>query len=667
MPIVSYKWIVAASIVTCLAATVQPHHTTGSALRLARRAATRPASVVRIARIFGNGAVLQRDVPMPVWGWATPGARVTVTLGAAKKVTIAQADSAWRVSFPPRGVGQPVTLAAAVDGANESVSDIIFGDVWIASGQSNMEWTLARANNGKAEVAAANDRNLREFKIPNSWSWNAEDELTGGMWNAASPATAGAMSAVAYFFARELRTHINVPIGIINNAWGGAAVAPYISRGAQHLDDAAWATVKNTELQYKARMRDSLEKRLGTLPVADAGLVNGQAVWSAINLDESGWRTIHAPGAWEHNGYAGLDGVAWLRRTFILTAAQARTGAKLALGPIDDDDITWINGVEVGRTEGYFRVREYAVPSSALHEGNNVITVRVTDGTGDGGLTGDTSQLFIESAGAKISLAGDWRFRVGMASFNDDGQHINKIPTILYNRMMHPIAPLPFKGVIWYQGESNSNNDEQAKAYRESFATLIESWRKELNGGRSAFPFLWVQLPNYGKIEAMPPANAGWAYLRESQNAALSLPNTGQAITIDVGEATNLHPTNKRDVGVRLALIARASMYHQPVEFLGPKFGKQQIDGQQIVLTFTNASGLRTRAPGDSIQGFAIAGVDKQWKWARARIVRNTVVVSSDEVMNPVAVRYAWGNSPRNPNLYNNAALPMAPFRTDNW
>lgn len=625
------------------------------------------ASTVRLARIFSDGMVLQRNAPLPVWGWATPGASILVRLGAEAKRTTAKADSSWQVTFSPRPAGNPVELSASVTDAREVVRNVVFGDVWVASGQSNMEWSLSLVRNGAAEIASASDSNLREYKVPNTWSWDAEKDLAGGKWNITTPATAGSMSGVAYFFARELRSTVKVPIGIVNTAWSGAAIDPYMSRTALKLDDIAWQNIKTNELQYKQRVRDSLEQRLGKLPTVDEGMINGEAVWAAAGYDDGAWRTIRSPGAWERNGYAGLDGVVWLRRTFTLSAADARQGARLSLATIDDDDVTWINGVEVGRTSGYALQRSYTVPAAALREGSNVLVVRISDGSGDGGIIGDSSQVFIQSGNTRQTLAGDWKFRVGRASFSDDGQHINKIPAILYNRMMSPIARLPFTGVIWYQGESNANNDAQAQAYREKFATMIQSWRKELNGGRGDFAFLWAQLPNYGRIDATPPSNAGWAYLRESQAAALSLPNTGQAVTIDVGEATNLHPTNKQDVGKRLALIARAMVYKQPVEFSGPVCKNYRVDGKQIALSFTKAAGLKTAVAGDSVRGFAIAGADRQWKWANARISGNTVTVWSDEVSSPVAVRYAWGNSPRDPNLYNGAGLPAAPFRTDRW
>lgn len=625
------------------------------------------ASYVRFARIFSDGMVLQRNASIPVWGWASPGASIVVKLGTETERTTANSDSTWQVQFSARPVGKPLALSATVDGSQQTVRNIVFGDVWIASGQSNMEWALSLARNGAAEIAAARDSNLREYKVPNTWAWDPEKDVAGGKWNIATPTTVGTMSGVAFFFARELRNAVKVPIGIVNTAWSGAAIDPYISRSALQLDDAAWQGIKNSEMQYKQRIRDSLELRLGKLPTADEGMMNGQATWAAVGYDDSAWRTVRAPGAWERNGYAGLDGTVWLRRTFTLSAAEAKQNAKLGLGTIDDDDVTWINGVEVGRTSGYYLPRNYDVPASVLREGNNVIVVRVSDGTGDGGIIGDTSQVFVQAGNSKHTLAGEWKFRVGMASFSDDGQHINKIPAILYNRMMHPIARLPFTGVIWYQGESNANNDAQAQAYRAKFATLIQSWRREVNGGRSDFPFLWAQLPNYGRVDATPPANAGWAYLRESQAAALSLPNTGQAVTIDIGEATNLHPTNKQEVGKRLALIARAMVYKQAVEFSGPVYSEHRVDGQQMAVSFTKSAGLKTWVAGDSVRGFAIAGADKQWKWANARVSGNTVVVWSDDVMTPVAVRYAWGNSPRDPNLYNGAGLPAAPFRTDRW
>lgn len=634
------------------------------AIGLAVPSRAQQANPIRVARIFSDGVVLQRSVPVTIWGWAPPNRMLNVQLNKFTKSARAGADSSWYVQLPAHGVADSGSIVITSNGFTQTIKDVKFGDVWIASGQSNMEWKLADSKGGAQEVASANDPLLRQFKIPNGWSWNPEKELAGGAWASFNTKTAGDFSGVAYFFAKSIRKEIGVPIGIINAAWSGAAIEPYISRSAQRLSDSAWKRIVDTETNYNRTVREGLVAKLGELPTTDAGMVNGAAPWAAADLDESAWKSIPVPGAWERNGYAGLDGVVWLRTSFDLSADEAKRATSLTLGPVDDDDITWINGVEVGRTSGYFVRRQYTVPANALRAGRNVLTVRVVDGAGDGGIMGAAGEPFLDIGGTKKPLAGSWKIRIGVASFREDAQHVNKIPTGAYNRMIEPLRRFPIKGVIWYQGESNSNNDAQATAYRAQFATLIRSWRAELSDGVDVFPFFWAQLPNYGTVDANPPASGGWALIREAQSAALSLPNTGQAVIFDVGEAANLHPTNKTDVGERLALAARAVAYKQSIEYSGPVYKSHAIAGNKIIITFTHANGIKlTNAPGERSE-FAIAGADNKFVWANARVVGNQVEVWSDEVSAPLYVRYAFSNSPKSATLFNGAGLPASPFRT---
>jgi sialate O-acetylesterase len=313
--------------------------------------------------------------------------------------------------------------------------------------------------------------------------------------------------------------------------------------------------------------------------------------------------------------------------------------------------------------------RSYDVPASVLHAGANVIAIRVADGGGGGGIGGSTIVPHLEIAGTSHPLPTEWKFRIGELALGMDGQRINKVPAVTYNRMVYPLLPMPIKGVIWYQGESNANNAAEARAYRTQFATLIRSWRRELNGGKGAdFPFLWVQLPNFGPVDSEPPSMSAWALQRESMQAALALPNTGQAITIDVGEAGDIHPKNKQDVGRRLGLVGRRVAYREPVVSSGPTYRSHSIDGSRVTLTFDHiAGGLMTSAADGNVGAFAVAGTDRKFYWAKARIEGDHVVVSSERVRQPVAVRYAWANDPPDPNLYSKAGLPAAPFRTDGW
>ena len=622
------------------------------------------AGRLTMPRIFGDGMVLQRDQPIVVWGWSTPGATVTVRIDREARPAKADRSGAWTATLPARSAGGPTRVVVAATGDSLVFSNVLFGDVWVASGQSNMEFTVAQSANADAAIAAANDLTIREFKVPTSWANAPERDLAGGSWLTADPEHVGSFSAVAYFYARHLRPSVHVPIGIINTTWGGSNIQTWISRDAQHIDDRAWAAIQQGEATRDRAVRDSLHAMLGdALPDVDSGLVDGAARWADPALDDKSWKPIRVPAYWESQGYPGLDGVAWYRLDFSLDAAELRAGVALICPAIDDDDITWVNGVEIGRTSGYNVRRSYAIPASALHAGRNVLTVRVTDYSGGGGINEGPSLVV---GGTSRPLDGTWKFKVGRVTIGTDGQRINKIPTVLYNKMVYPMLPLSIKGVLWYQGESNANNAQQAMAYRNQFATLIRSWRREWSGGRSQFPFLWVQLPGYGRPDSIPVSQPGWALQRESMEAALALPKTGRAIAIDLGGAAELHPRNKEDVGARLALVGRKVAYGETVDASGPTFRSMTTRGDTAVVTFDYAAkGIVAR--GGELGGFAIASADRRFVWAKAKIVGNRVYVWSDAVHAPAAVRYAWANFPEKANLYGTNGLPAAPFRTDYW
>ena len=621
-----------------------------------------------LPKLFADGMVIQRGVRVPVWGWAAAGTAVTVLFGQQNRHTTADGNGRWSVSFPPLAAGGPLSLTVEASGRRLTIDKVLVGDVWIASGQSNMEWPLSLSENSAQEIASANDSSLREFKIPISWSERPTNDLVGGSWSPADAKHVGAFSAVAYYFARELRTARRVPIGIINTTWGGSAIETWLSAPSQGLaanDPARGLAAERARVDSIAA---ALRARFGNL-TSDPGLIDGNAVWAAPTLGDAGWSPIPVPASWERAGYDALDGVAWYRTSFTLDATEAERGATLSLGPIDDDDITWVNGVEIGRTAGYNIPRRYAIPSSALRAGTNVIAVRVADYGGGGGINGSADQIALDVGGVARPLAGTWRFRIGELKLGLDGQRVNKVPAITYNRMIAPVLPMPIKGVIWYQGESNANNDEQARNYRAQFRKLITSWRAAWAGGGREFPFLWVQLPNFGSPDTVPALGGGaWAIQRESMAAALSLPNTGQAITIDVGDPNDIHPRNKRDVGHRLALVARRVAYGERMLTSGPTYRSHTIQDGRAMIRFANVgAGLVSHAADGSVGAFAIAGADRRFVRAQARIEGDRIIVWSDAVPDPVAVRYAWANNPSDATLYNRDGLPAAPFRTDSW
>ena len=618
---------------------------------------------LRLSRLVGDGMVMQRNASVPVWGWARPGQDVVVTFDRKTHRAKADASGHWKVTLPPRGAGGPHQMTVAANGQRVQVRDILIGDVWLASGQSNIEWTVADSRNAAQEIAAARDPRIRHFKVPQSWAPAPEETLAGGEWKVANPANVGDFSAVGYFFARELRKHVDVPIGLINASWGGSRIEPWMSADALQLGENALETVMQQERAHEESVLQKLRAKIGDLPTHDAGLATGRALWADPALDDGRWDRVAVPGLWEAAGYEGMDGIGWYRTNVDLTEQEARAGVRLGLGMIDDSDISWVNGHEVGRTAGWNEPRVYDVPASALRAGRNVVAIRVEDTGGGGGIHGGPELLYVETPGGRRPLAGAWKFKVGAVSVSTDGRK-NQLPTLLFNKMIHPLLPYPIKGALWYQGESNASPND-ALRYREHFTTLIRDWRTRWGVGD--FPFLWVQLANFMQPDSAPSESA-WALLRESQSAALTLPNTGQAVAIDIGEAGDIHPRNKQDVGLRLALAARKVAYGQDIVHSGPAYRAHEVSDGRIVVSFDHAGGgLLARGQEKAVREFAIAGPDRRFVWANAEIQGDRVVVWSDRVSNPVAVRYAWGDNPEGANLYNREGLPASPFRTDRW
>jgi sialate O-acetylesterase len=384
--------------------------------------------------------------------------------------------------------------------------------------------------------------------------------------------------------------------------------------------------------------------------------------WFSSGTDVAPWFTMKVPQLWE--GLLGeIDGIVWYSFLLDLPKEDAGNAAAIQFGPIDDNDITWVNGQTVGHTEGYTINRQYNIPENVLVAGNNQITVKVSDFSGGGGFYGKGDDMYLEVNGKRYSLAGNWHYKPAVTNkqFNYVELSPNMQPSLLFNAMINPLTKFQIAGAIWYQGENNAG---QAYNYKTLFATLINDWRKQWH---SEFPFYWVQLANYQAKDAIP-AESNWAELRQAQSLTLSLPNTGQAVITDIGEANDIHPKNKQDVGRRLALIALNKTYGKTnLAYSGPTFHSMEVNGSKAVISFDNiGTGLTTTSKYGYVEGFTIAGKDKKFFWAKAYIERDKVVVYSDNVGEPVAVRFAWANNP-DVNLYNKEGLPAAPFQTDDW
>ena len=612
-----------------------------------------------VSRLFSDGMIAQRNAAVPVWGTAPSGTSVTLSFDGAFQEVEAGPDGTWRGTLEPHPAGGPHILTISAGDQTLDIQDVWFGDVWIASGQSNMEWVVADAADAENEIRAANDPLIRHFKVPRSWAYKPEYTLAGGEWHKADSTHVRAFSAVGYYFARSLRTSVDVPVGIINTSWGGSRIEPWMDPEALAMDPDELAAILVADERQIENLKRGFKERHDASETEDPGLKDSVAVWADPDLNTTTWDDIVVPSNWEAAGYPGLDGVAWYRTTVELSQAQMGSGqAILHLSQIDDDEMTWVNGTLVGQTWGWTIPRVYSIPTGVLQPGRNTIAIRVQDGLANGGMLGDAEAIRLETASASIPLAGTWKFRIGQFVLNQDGR-ANQLPTLLYNKMIHPLLSFPITGFLWYQGESNAGGEDAVK-YAGQFSSLISSWRAAW--GIAEAPFLFVQLASYHP--ALPePGESDWAVLRESQSAALALPEVGQAITIDIGNAEDIHPRNKQDVGLRLALAARRIAYGQYLVYSGPHYRDHRVENDRVIVAFDHVgSGLVAR--GSQLGGFAIAGFDGRFVWADARIVGNTVVVSSASVKNPVAVRYAWADNPDRANLYNEEGLPAAPFRT---
>lgn len=619
------------------------------------------AQAVELPRIFADGMVVQRDQPVRVWGEAAPGARVQVSFAGRDATAHTGADGRWSLALPAQTAGGPHVMRIDDGKQPRVLRDVLVGDVWLASGQSNMEWPIAQSANPEAEAARATDPQIRHFKIPKSWSGEPQAQLEGGEWVASSPQAAPKFSAVAHFFARELRKVTGVPIGIIDSTWGGSRIEAWMDAPSQGVDASALRAQAERLRDADTRALQQTHAHLArwtSWPADDSG-------WEKSDLDTRDWVPITVPSLWEKTGWNGLDGVAWYRATFALTAEEAATGATLGVGRIDDSDITWVNGVQVGETRmQYNQPRRYRVPASALRAGVNQVAVRVSDFGGGGGIHGEPAEVFVQPAGGNARPLADWSFRpsrVTVALVDDKNQH----PTLLYNRMIHPLQPYAIRGVIWYQGESNANTVAEALKYRTQFPALIQQWRRQWQA--PDLPFLWVQLANFSSGVDQGDQSP-WAVLRESQSATLSLPATAQVVTIDIGNPTDIHPLNKQDVGKRLALAARYVAYGESLVHHGPVHTQAQFSDGVATLAFDDdGSALAVRGGGTRVHGFALAGVGRVFHPAEATLVDGRVVVRSDAVKSPVALRYGWSDNPADADLINAAGLPASPFRTDAW
>ena len=647
----------------------------------------------RLCPLFTDNMVMQQQRDnAPIWGQAKPNKKVTVitSWNAKKYTTTAATDGKWRIEVSTPKAGGPYSITID-DGTKTVLNNVMIGEVWLCSGQSNMGFELASSNNAEEEIADANNHpNIRLLKVKTNIApepLDGFDTSIGNGWNVCSGDAAKHFTAVGYFYGRNLEQNLNVPIGLIDASWGGTIIEAWTSLEGLSVQPSQARNIEYVKhLPAEASARDAqYQKEIvewgDKVRSIDAGYDNNQPVYASSSFDDSAWGKINYERGVtrEPKDILGIDGFFWLRRVVDVPAEYAGKDLYIHMGGIDDNDITFFNGEQIGSMEGVIYRRDYTIPGNLVKAGRNMLTVRVQDTGGFGGFYPADDTFYItdskESTEHVIDLVGEWRYHIGCSTMELPVMPVNtagepNVHSFLYNSMIHPLRDYALKGAIWYQGESNS---DQSLQYRELQPMLIKDWRRQWHDN---FPFFIVQLANY-KQRLDEPSESSWAELREAQYlTAKHLENTGMACIIDIGEANDIHPKNKQDVGYRLALQSRAIAYGEKINPNGPQYRDYRIEGNKIRVFFDgeNQSGEsqlvtgneRLNIPGGEVKGFTICGPDRVFHWADAVIEGNSIVVSSPDVQFPVAVRYAWGDNPEC-NLYNQDGLPAIPFRTDDY
>ncbi len=600
---------------------------------------------VRLPAIMGDQMVLQRDVDLNIWGWATKGEKVTLRFRGAYYYTEGGEDGKWHVRIPPQRYGGPYMMEI-----NDMViRDVLIGDVWLCSGQSNMETPIKRLVERFPEINESNHHMIRYFKVPtqNSLTDVKEDIPPVERWHSGIASDVMNWTALAYFYALESYQHNGIPVGMIVSSLGGSGITHWIDQ--KYLK-------KFPELLIDRHAIDSLR-----LAERD----RGADLWTEEHYNDSNWPIVQVPEYWSRPQQT-HRGVSYFRRSFVVPAAKEGRHAKLYLGTLADSDSVYVNGHFVGSTSYRYPPRIYDIPAGVLHAGNNNLTVRLrTDGR-DGGFTPDKPYK-IKLDDLSIDLVGEWHWQIALDQDKIDEyksrlRHMSQVGSGLYNGMIHPLRDYGLKGVLWYQGEANTADPTH---YRDYLTSLVSSWR--VHFGQPQLPFLLVQLPNFMAKDTVP-GESNWARIREAQfQASKEIPFTALAVTYDVGEWNDIHPLNKKDMAKRLFLCARKMLYGEDVVASGPQYQRMRVAGDQVVISFEQTGKGLAIGHGKKLQHFAIAGSDRKFVWANAVIRGNEVVVSHPKLSDPKAVRYAWSNNPEDANLINKEGLLAVPFRTDNW
>ena len=614
---------------------------------------------VKLPRLIGNGMVLQRDVPLNIWGWANPSEKVKVKFVGKSYVTRADDKGNWQINLPAMVSGGPYDMEVN----QVRIENILIGDVWLSSGQSNMELPLRRVMDlYSAEIKQIDNDQIRFFRSSSRKDLkNTQVDFPDGNWKAATQENVMEFSAVAYFFANKLYRRYQVPIGIISTAIGGSPIESWISTDnvKGYLEE--WNNKQAHNDSVRAKIQQESPDKLKYNWIKEINSNDpGVSVWSKEDVDVSNWPEISVPGYWGDKGVDLKQGSIWFCKEFEVADSLVNQDAVLRMGRIIDSDSAFINGTFVGTVSYQYPPRIYNVPKGILKPGKNKLMVRIISNGWRGGFV-EEKPYELRFASQKIDLTGDWKYHVGAkVSPEHIPGNLQFMPGGLFNGLIHPIVGFKLKGVIWYQGESNTG---RGKGYEELSKKLVTDWRKNLN--QPELPFLYVQLANLG-LPSKVPVESGWAEVRDAQRRTLELPNTGMAVAFDLGEWNDIHPLNKKEIGRRLALeAARVAYSNDTLVSSGPLYDSMQIESGYVILTFKSVgAGLYANS---LLKGFQIAGEDGHFKWANAVVItKNTVKVWNYKISNPKMVRYGWEDNPVESNLKNKDGLPASPFTTVN-
>jgi len=595
---------------------------------------------ISLPSMIADKMVIQREAPVKIWGWSNPGEKVSVRFRDAIYATQGNDKGEWEVSLEPQSAGGPFLMEIN----DIALRDVLIGDLWLMSGQSNQELPIDRLIGMFPEINVSDYNKIRHFKVPKWTSPYPQEKIKeGAVWNSGVASEVMEWTALAYFFAKEAYEKTGVPQGMLVSCLGGSSVETW-------MDPEVLARLQPGQVTLKELVKAAEDK--------------GADIYTKLGFNDSGWDNTNVPGYWEEND---IDhkGTVWYRKKFNVPASLAGRQASLQLGTLVDSDITYINGVYVGSTGYQYPPRNYNIPAGVLREGENVVVVKLDSPLGNGGFIPNKDYRII-CDGTEIDLKGEWKIAKGreagaLQKLNMAYSNQMEARSGLYNTMLLPLSKCTFKGVVWYQGESNTGRWNE---YETLLSGMIGNWREVFND--TDLPFIVVQLPNF--MKSYPhPTDGGWARLREAQmKVALNVPCTYYTVNYDLGEWNDIHPLNKKDVAKRIWKSAAENIYGKKVEGHAPQYESMQVKDGEIIITFSHVGkGLKARE--GKLRHFAIAGSDRKFVWADAVAKGNKVIVSSNQVKAPVAVRYAWADNPEGANLVSSDNMPAAPFRTDSW